>query len=146
MYFDSHIVCERYISSANYFLPFQTLCTYYRSPTKLREVMFSWVSVSHSVHREVGMTRSRSILRGGYTWSHILSGDGYASCQVPSVGGYAWCQFPSVDGYAWSQVPSRGWVCLVQGPFWGWVCQAPPWKAHPHGRYNPWTVHPHADI
>ena len=69
--------------------------------------MFSQVSVSHSVHSEIG-----------YSWSQVPSGVG-----IPGPGslpgGCAWLHVSFGGGYAWSQDPSRGWVCIVPGPFCG---------------------------
>ena len=58
------------------------------------KVMFSQLSVSHSVH----------------------SGDVHAWSQVPSRGGYAWSQVPS-KGYAKSHVFLGSWV--YQGVYLG---------------------------
>ena len=63
------------------------------------KVMFSQVSVSHSVHWE-----SR------YFWAQVLS----RSRNI-------WSQVPFGDRYLWSQVPLRGYVSLVPGPFQGEV-------------------------
>ena len=47
----------------------QTRCSdYYRPQTKFAKVMFSHLSVSHSVHRGVSVQMGRSLSRGSLSW------------------------------------------------------------------------------